>query len=142
MEPENADCIARSLDSGTLTRVTGGLQTIMAGLACGEVSLLAWEILKECTLAAMTISDTQARDAMQLLARAEAASIPVVAGESAVAGMAGLLATTSKAWCQKALSINQNSRILLIGSEGATDKASYQSIVGETPEAILKAGWA
>ncbi|MCK5826732.1 MAG: diaminopropionate ammonia-lyase, partial [Desulfuromusa sp.] len=49
MEPANAACILVSAAVGDgLPHVVGGdLNTIMAGLACGEPSLSAWEILRD-----------------------------------------------------------------------------------------------
>ena len=46
VEPAKADCIYRSAMAGRPTPAEGALDTIMAGLACGEVSLLAWRILE------------------------------------------------------------------------------------------------
>jgi diaminopropionate ammonia-lyase len=60
----------------------------MAGLACGEVSLLAWSILETYVPHFMTIKDDSISKTMQLLANRQ---IPIVAGESAVAGLAGFL---------------------------------------------------
>ena len=45
VEPKNADCLLRSAKAGKPVGVSGDLDTIMAGLACGEVSLAAWPVL-------------------------------------------------------------------------------------------------
>jgi diaminopropionate ammonia-lyase len=58
----------------------------MAGLACGEVSLIAWQVLETGADAFMTIPDAAAVAAMRALA---AGTPPVVAGESGVGGLAG-----------------------------------------------------
>ena len=47
-EASAADCLYRSVEAktGDLVNVTGDLQTIMAGLACGEGNTIGWDILK------------------------------------------------------------------------------------------------
>ena len=60
----------------------------MAGLACGEPSLLAWQELERGAYAFMAVPDASAVDCMKLLARR---SPSIVAGESAVAGLAAFL---------------------------------------------------
>ena len=68
VEPDKADCLYRSAVAGRPTPAEGALDTIMAGLACGEVSILAWRILEQGTDAFMTIGDDAAADCMRLLA--------------------------------------------------------------------------
>ena len=48
-EASAADCLYRSAvqADGNLVNVTGDLQTIMAGLACGEGNTIGWDILKD-----------------------------------------------------------------------------------------------
>ena len=58
----------------------------MAGLACGEVSLLAWEVLHPGAQAFLTVDDEAALQTVRLLASGRYGDGPVVAGESAVAG--------------------------------------------------------
>src|SRR5258706_6915967 len=80
VEPERAACLYASARAGKPTAVTGALDTMMAGLACGEVSSLAWDLLARAGDAFVTIPDQAAIDAMRLLAARPA---PVIAGESA-----------------------------------------------------------
>jgi diaminopropionate ammonia-lyase len=136
VEPDKADCLFRSAQAGKPVVVEGALDTIMAGLACGEVSLLAWEILRHGADAFMRISDEAAADTMRLLADAPYGDKPVVAGESAVAGLAGfLLASMDQSVCRR-LGIGAQSRIFVIGTEGATDPEMYQKIVGRTAATV------
>ncbi len=139
VEPEKADCLYQSAVNGRPTAVHGELDTIMAGLACGEVSLLAWQILEAGADDFMTVSDAAAADAMRLLAAPVGGDRPVVAGESAVAGLAGLLIAAAHEDQRTALGLGPDSRILLIGSEGDTDPALYERIVGR-PAARVRAG--
>ena len=73
------------------TAVGGALDTVMAGLACGEISVLAWELLADTADAVVSVADADAVALMRRLARGEGRDPPVVAGESAVAGLAGTI---------------------------------------------------
>jgi diaminopropionate ammonia-lyase len=138
VEPDKADCLYRSAVAGKPTVVHGALDTIMAGLACGEVSLLAWKILQPGADAFMTITDDAAAEAMRILADARFGDEPVVAGESAVAGLAGFALAASDAVSRASLSLGPDSVVLLFGTEGATDPEVYQQIVGR-PADVVKA---
>ena len=139
VEPDQADCFYRSGVAGKPTVVTGALDTIMGGLACGEVSILAWQILKAGTDAFMTIGDESAADCMRLLAEGRCGDAPVVSGESGVAGLAGFLVASADADARKRLSLNSGSRILAFGTEGATDPELYRRIVGRGAEEVVAA---
>lgn len=133
VEPTEADCLYRSAEQGTWTAVGGALDTIMAGLACGEPSILAWKLLAPGADAFMAIPDTLAADAMRALA-----GLGVVGGESGVAGLAGLVAAAAHPPMRAALGLSEISRALAIGTEGATDPEVYTRIVGRTPEKVLE----
>lgn len=139
VEPDRADCLFQSARNGRPTTVEGALDTIMAGLACGEVSLLAWEILDEGADAFATVSDDAAADCMRLLAAPTGNDPPLVAGESAVAGLAGALIARHDAQAANLLRLDDDSRILVFGSEGATDPEMYERIVGRSPADVLSA---
>ena len=136
VEPDHAACIHASAAAGRPTAVEGDLDTIMAGLACGEVSLLAWEILDEGMDDVLVVPDGAAADCMRLLARGVAGDSPLVAGESAVAGLAGLLVARDHPGIWQALALGPDSRVLLFGSEGATDPEVYREIVGRPAEEV------
>jgi diaminopropionate ammonia-lyase len=137
VEPEKADCFYRSAMAGRPTPAEGALDTIMAGLACGEVSPLAWRILETGADAFMTIDDEAAIDCMRLLADGRFGDDAVVAGESAVAGLAGLLMASADADARVRLDLRRDSRVLVFGTEGATDPQVYCSIVGRRPDEVL-----
>ncbi|MCP3870051.1 MAG: diaminopropionate ammonia-lyase [Gammaproteobacteria bacterium] len=140
VEPEQAACWYHSLEAGKPVDVRGELDSVMAGLACGEVSMLAWPILAPVTSAMMTVEDAAAVDCMGLLAEGRLGDAPMVAGESAVAGLAGFLAAAADNGARKTLGIDADSRILLFGTEGASDPETYTALTGLRPEAIGKAG--
>jgi diaminopropionate ammonia-lyase len=137
VEPEKADCFYRSAVAGRPTPAEGALDTIMAGLACGEVSPLAWQILEMGADAFMTIDDEAAVDCMRLLADGRFGDGAVVAGESAVAGLAGLLMASADTDARFRLDLRRDSRVLVFGTEGATDPEVYRSIVGRRPDEVI-----
>jgi diaminopropionate ammonia-lyase len=100
------------------------LITIMAGLACGEPSLLAWQELSRAASAFMAIGDEDAADAMRRLD-----SLGLAVGESGVAGLAGLCAAATNPAARARLGLDDGSRILLFGTEGVTDAEVYERIV-------------
>ena len=129
VEPVAADCFFQSGLAGRPVEVTGSLQTVMAGLACGEVSPLAWEIVDAGANVYAEIDDRFALAAMRELARPAAGDPLIVAGETGASGLATLLAAAGHDAVWRELGLGATSRVLLIGSEGATDPAIYRRIV-------------
>jgi diaminopropionate ammonia-lyase len=136
VEPDRADCLMQSAQSGKITAVHGDLDTLMAGLACGEVSLLAWEILAAGTDAFATIPDQAAVDTMRLLASPRGGDLAIVAGESAVAGLAAAIGVAQQPAQRSALGLGSDSRVLFFGSERDTDPALYTRLVGRSGEEV------
>jgi diaminopropionate ammonia-lyase len=128
VEPERAACLLASARAGRMTTVTGSLDTIMAGLACGEPSLLAWQELERSATAFMAIPDAAAIDTMRFLA-----GMGVVAGESGVAGLAALRLAMADPEACVSLGLGPESRALVFGTEGATDTSLYESLVQGAP---------
>jgi diaminopropionate ammonia-lyase len=125
VEPDRAACLLASAELGELTSVAGELDTLMAGLACGEPSLLAWQELDRGAAAFMAIPDDAAVAVMRLLA-----GEGVVAGESGVAGLAGCLLAAGDPAAREALGLGEGSRVLVFSTEGATDPELYSRLVG------------
>ena len=125
VEPDRAACLLASAELGELTSVPGDLDTLMAGLACGEPSLLAWQELDRGAAAFMAIPDSAAVATMQVLAQAG-----VVAGESGVAGLAGCLLAAGDPAAREILGLGEDSRVLVFSTEGATDPELYARLVG------------
>ncbi len=123
VEPTRAACLLASAEAGTPT-AAGDLQTIMAGLACGEPSLIAWQELDRAAAAFLAIPDAAAIDAMRALATAG-----IVSGESGAAGLGGLLLAAEHPAARAALGLTAESRVLLFSTEGATDPALYARLV-------------
>ena len=128
VEPELADCLFQSAVNNLATEVRITRETIMAGLSCGEVSQLAWEVLSPAADDFLTITDELVAPVMAMLARHNEGG-GVEAGESAVAGLAGCLAACASPQLKADLDFSARSRVLVLGTEGATDREIYDAIV-------------
>jgi len=126
VEPEAANCLQQSARAGQPVIVEGDLDTLMAGLACGEVSLLAWEILSVGVDDFLTLGEDAIAPCMRLLANYDP---PIEAGESAVAGLGALVSACSDKTMSTALGLDQSSRVYILGTEGATDPELYRQLV-------------
>ena len=131
-DPDQSACWLESIRNGAPTAVHGDLATLMAGLACGEVSMLAWDILKDTADAVIAVSDDQAVAMMRQLAEPEAPDRPIVAGESAVAGLAGLLLAANDPRARNDLKLGPDARVLVFGTESDTDPGLYNDLVGRS----------
>jgi len=129
VEPEKANCLQESARAGSPVVVEGDHNTLMAGLACGEVSALAWEILSIGANDFLTVNEEAVPHTMQLLARGFDGDPPIEAGESAVAGIAALISAQNNPTHAQALGLDENSRIYILGTEGATDPELYRQLI-------------
>jgi len=136
VEPDRADCLYQSARNGEPTVVKITEESVMAGMSCGKVSSLAWQILSCGCDDFMTIPDELIAPVMRSLADGNYASRPVVAGESAVAGISALIATCLQPELKKAMQLNETSQVLLYGTEGATDPDIYQTLVGRSADEV------
>ena len=125
-EPDRAACLLASAEIGEPVAIAGDLDTLMAGLACGEPSLLAWQELGRAAAAFMAVPDEAAVDCMKLLN-----AHGMVAGESGVAGLAALLLAAADPAARQTLGLDAHSRVLLFSTEGATDPALYDALVAD-----------
>ena len=137
IEPERADCFFQSGLVGKPVAVLGDLDTVMAGLACGEVSPVAWDILKHGINHYATLSDAHALEAMRVFAQPLGNDPKIVSGETGSTGLGLLLAAQDNAQIWNELGLNAQSRVLLIGSEGDTDPTIYKEVVGRSAEEVL-----
>ena len=134
VEPNAADCILRTAraDDGRLRFVTGDMPTIMAGLACGEPSTVSWRILDAYADAFLSMPDSAAAGGMRMLGNPLPGDARVISGESG-ASTAGALREIMKnpalTELRERLGFDQNARVLLISTEGDTDRENYQRIV-------------
>lgn len=135
VEPDLAACLFESAKSGTATNVLISEETLMAGLSCGEPSEMAWEILAEEASDFLTIPERLVAPSVRLLATPLNGDTAIEAGESAIAGLAALIAARADATLSEKLGLDTQSRVLLIGSEGVTDAAIFSMIMEGRDEA-------
>jgi len=121
VEAASADCIRRSLESGRRTTVEGEFDTRLAGLAAGATSTFAWGLLRHGADVGIGIPDAAAEDAVRRLGDPVAGDPRIAAGPSGAAGLGAALAACADASLRRRLGIDAATRILVIGTEGATD---------------------
>lgn len=134
VEPEKADCIYKSAlaDDGKPHSVTGDLDTIMAGLACGEPNIVTWEILRDFAKAYISCPDYVSARGMRVLANPIGNDKKVASGESGAVGL-GLLSLLMEREELKELKtkleLDENSVIICFSTEGDTDPQHYKKVV-------------
>mgnify|MGYP002064228936 CR=1 FL=1 len=134
MEPNNAACIFASVAAGDGRphAVTGDLDTIMVGLACGEPNPLSWEILRDIPSGYVSCDNFTAANGMRILANPVGSDASVEGGESGAVGIGlmDLLANNTDLEALKdKLEIGRDSTLLCFNTEGATDPLNYQEII-------------
>lgn len=134
MEPNNAACIFASAQAGDGQphAVTGDLDTIMAGLACGEPNSTSWELLRDAPSAYVRCADYVSANGIRILANPLDSDSAIEAGESGSPGPGLLQLITTQPDFRKikdSLSIGPGSRVLFFNTEGATDPDNYRDIV-------------
>ena len=137
IEPVVAACLFQSMSSPRKEpRVIGGdLDTIMAGLSCGETSTVGWPILRDYTDAFFACADEVALTGMRILGNPLEGDERIISGESGAVPMglvAHVLGDPANEEIAAALGLTRDSRILLISTEGDTDPALYRKIVWGT----------
>lgn len=134
VEPDKADCLFRTAKAGDgkLHPVKSDMDTIMAGLACGEPCPLGWEILKDHADYFISMPDWVAAEGMRVLGNPVGNDRKVISGESGAATMgfvAEILRKERYRPLKEKLGLDETSRILCFSTEGDTDKANYKQIV-------------
>ncbi len=134
VEADAADCLYRGAVAGDGKEriVTGDMETIMAGLACGEPNTISWDILKNHSAAFISLPDWAAAKAMRILSAPIKGDPQVVSGESGAAGFGALFCTMTMPELiplKTALGLSESSRVLLFSTEGDTDPQRYKEIV-------------
>ena len=134
VEPNKADCIYRSAEAndGKPHFVKGDMNTIMAGLACGEPCTIGWNVLRDHADNFVSMPDYVAAEGMRVLGNPLPGDDRVISGESGAATLgfvAEVMRNESLDWLRKQLKLDENSRILCFSTEGDTDKENYRRIV-------------
>ena len=125
VEPTSAACALESIRAGEPVSVPGPHDSIMAGLNAGRVSERAWPVLRDRYDAFCTIDDAWAEDGMRRLAE-----IGVNAGEVSGGTVGAALAICGDDGAREALAIDEDSSLFLLLTEGITDPANWERVVG------------
>ncbi|MDD3139541.1 MAG: diaminopropionate ammonia-lyase [Lachnospiraceae bacterium] len=134
VEAGAANCIYRSAmaKTGDPVNVGGDLQTIMAGLACGEANTIAWDILRNHATAFVSCPDWMSAKGTRMYGVPLAGDPVIISGESGSVPM-GLLACVMTyprfADFKEALGLDESSQVLLVSTEGNTDPIRFREVV-------------
>jgi diaminopropionate ammonia-lyase len=126
IEPDTAACVAAAVEAGHVVEVPGPHRSLMAGLNCGLASMLALPTVTATFDALVAVDDDTCRRAIR--AHAEAG---MDVGETGAAALAGLMAVVDDH--RDELPIPATATVLLLATEGVTDPASFERIVGRPP---------
>ncbi len=134
IEPHNAACLYKSAKIGDNNphSVKGKLSTIMAGLACGKPSIIAWDVLRDYADVFISCSDDIAAKGMRIFGNPLSGDPQITSGESGAVGLGLLveiLQNNSYGDIKSKMNLTSESRILLISTEGDTDPDHYRKVV-------------
>lgn len=143
VEPNKADCVFQTVkaNDGTLHAVTGDLDSIMAGLCCGEVCTVGWEQIRQFGDYSVSCDDKVAADGMRVLGNPLYGDEQIISGESGAVttGLVyRLMVDADKAPMRSELGLNEESVVLCISTEGDTDIVNYRRIVWDGACGLIK----
>ncbi len=136
LESEQADCYYRTAaaNDGTLHLVGGEMDTIMAGLACGEPTNLGWPTLRDHAWGFVSLDDSITATGMRILTAPVPGDPRVISGESGAVGLGlcyALMTDERYKDLRDKLELNAGSSVLCFSTEGDTDRNNYRKIVWE-----------
>jgi diaminopropionate ammonia-lyase len=131
VEPEDANCVLKSIKQGQPTSVDIIKESIMGGMSCGDVSTVAWEILKNASNYCLTIPDKAIPSTVALLSEKKLSNEKIISGECGVPGVISLIGVCQSQNFKEELDLNSKSNVLLIGCEGLTDQILYNKLLNE-----------
>ena len=134
VEAQAADCLYQGAKAGdgAIRTVGGDMETIMAGLACGEPNTISWDILKNHVKVFISLPDWAAAQGMRMLAAPIKGDAPITSGESGAApfgALAAIMTMEEYADLKAAIGLDETSRVLVFSTEGDTDPERYKNIV-------------
>ena len=140
VEPNKAPCIYESMKAGDglCHSVKGDLDTIMAGLACGDPSPIAFEVLSKNADAFLSIPDYIAARGMRVLSCPVTGDPFMISGESGAAPLGALYSLMTEKGAEdirNRLGLDKHSRIFIVNTEGNTDPKHFRRIIwdGQDP---------
>ena len=138
VEPENADCVLKSVENGSLQKVNIKKESIMGGMSCGEVSLVPWKILKESVNSCTSVTDENVDLTVAMLKNKILSDVEIVGGECSTPGIISLVACANDNEIRKNLELEESSNILIIGCEGDADEDLYNKLLSTGNKKLLK----
>lgn len=130
VESEYSACVYQTIENDAVELLNITQETVMAGLSCGEVSRIVWPLLRKGVSDVVTIPDDGVIPMMKWLANPNEADTTVrrsiEGGECSAASLIALLGSTNDPATAQALQLDENSKVLVLGTEGATDPEFYQ----------------
>lgn len=141
VEADVAACLYKGavLGDGEEAIVDGDMQTIMAGLACGEPNTTSWDILKNHVSVFVAAPDWVAAKGMRMLSAPIKGDVQVTSGESGAAPfgvLVEIMTNPAYADLKETLGLNKESKVLLFSTEGDTDPDRYKEIVWDGKQYI------
>jgi diaminopropionate ammonia-lyase len=146
VEPDRAACLYLSAEEGDGKphSFSGELDTIMAGLACGDPNPLAWDVLKECTDVFIKSPDYVAAKGMRVYGVPLQGDPIVISGESGAVTLGALMFLMELPVYQplrEKLGLGRASQVLLINSEHNTDPDDFRRVVWEAGDPVPLEYW-
>lgn len=134
VETSVADCLYKGAmkNTGEIAKVGGDMDSIMAGLCCGEPNITSWDILRNHATCFISAEDNVTRLGMRMLAAPIKGDTPITSGESGAVPFGALVSIMKDpqyADLKKELELNENSKVILFSTEGNTDPERYENIV-------------
>ena len=134
VEADVAACLYKGAKAGDggIRIVDGDMQTIMAGLACGEPNTISWDILKNHVNTFVSAPDWVAAKGMRMLSAPIKGDPQVTSGESGAAPfgvLACIMMMDEYKELRDQLGLGKDSKVLLFSTEGDTDPERYKNIV-------------
>ena len=136
VEAQEAACYYESAiaNDGKPRAVGGDMPTIMAGLACGEVNITGFEVLKNYSKVFVSAPNYVAANGMRVLGNPITGDDKVISGESGAVTLGlvyELMTNPEYKDLKESIGLDENSRVLLFSTEGDTDPDKYREIVWE-----------
>lgn len=143
VEPDKAACVYESIKAGdnACHSVKGDLDTIMAGLACGDPSPIAFDILNNNADIFIKVPDYVAARGMRILSCPLKGDPFVISGESGavpLGALYSLLTENEDPKLKEVLNLNEDSLVFMVNTEGNTDPMQFRQIIWDGRNPVPK----
>ena len=134
VEPNKAPCVFESIkaNDGRCHSVKGSLDTIMAGLACGDPSPIAFDILSHNADFFLSVPDYVAARGMRILSCPLKGDPFMISGESGAVPLGALYAIMTEKGdedLRKKMKLDKDSLVFMVNTEGNTDPKHFRQII-------------